>query len=118
MRGEQIPHAREMRAGRYCMQLAKMKEGACVTVKLSGELDHHNAAITRERLDKLISNGAMELTLDMSEVTFMDSSGIGVILGRYRRMKERGGKLVISGCSGNAQRILKMAGVFSIVERR
>ena len=100
------------------MQLAKKREGACMTVRLSGELDHHNAAATRERLDKLIAGGVTELTLDMCEVTFMDSSGIGVILGRYRRMKERGGRLVISGCGGNAQRILKMAGVFSIVERR
>lgn len=100
------------------MQLAKKKNGSLLTVALSGELDHHNAAAVREELDRLIAGGVTVLTLDMSGITFMDSSGIGVILGRYRRMSERGGKLCISGLSGYAEKILKMAGVLSLIERK
>jgi len=100
------------------MQLAKKKNGSLLTVALSGELDHHNAASVREELDRLIAGGITVLTLDMSGITFMDSSGIGVILGRYRRMSEQGGKLCISGLSGYAERILKMAGVLSLIERK
>ncbi len=54
-------------------------------VVLSGELDHHNAAIIREEVDRELDGSVKLLTLDMSGITFMDSSGIGVVLGRYRR---------------------------------
>lgn len=58
------------------------------------------------------------LTLDMSGITFMDSSGIGVVLGRYRRMSESGGKLRMGGMSIYAEKILRMAGVLALLERK
>ena len=54
----------------------------------------------------------------MSGVTFMDSSGIGIVLGRYKRMRERDGRLYLSGLNGNAEKILRMAGVLGLVEKR
>ena len=100
------------------MLLENRRKGGSLTVMLAGELDHHNAAEIRETLDGMLNDSVRELILDMSGVTFMDSSGIGIVLGRYRRMGERGGKLYLSGLGGNAERILKMAGVLSLVERK
>ena len=93
------------------MQLEKNRRGRELRVVLSGELDHHNAAIIREEVDR-------ELTLDMSGIPFMDSSGIGVVLGRYRRMSESGGKLRMGGMSIYAEKILRMAGVLALLERK
>ena len=100
------------------MQLATKRKGGAISAALSGELDHHNAAVIREKLDTLLDDGINELTLDMSGITFMDSSGIGVILGRYRRMSERGGKMYIKGVNDYSERILRMAGVLALVERK
>lgn len=85
-------------------------------VELFGELDHHEAAKTRLEIDSAMDNyTARDLVLDFSKVTFMDSSGIGVILGRYRRLSSRGDTLVISSCSKQIRNILNLAGVFSII---
>lgn len=100
------------------MQLTKRQSGPVLTVWLTGELDHHNAAAIRQELDRLLAPGIRELVLDLSGVSFMDSSGIGVVLGRYRTMEERGGKLAIAGANGYVERILRMAGVLSLVECR
>lgn len=97
------------------MRLAIKRKGSSLTAVLSGELDHHNASEIRGRLDRMLDGGVKELTLDMSGITFMDSSGIGVILGRYRRMNESGGNLYISGLSGYAEKILRMAGVLKLI---
>ena len=95
------------------------RTGGALTVFLEGELDHHSAAPVRAQIDALLSDGNItELTLDMRAVTFMDSSGLGVVLGRYRIMSGRNGKMYIGGASKYVQRILKMAGVYSIVGRK
>ena len=63
---------------------------------LSGEIDHHSAAQMREKIDEsVIQSGAKTLVLDFSLVTFMDSSGIGLVMGRFRLMQENGGELVL-----------------------
>ena len=56
------------------------------------------------------------LIMDFKKVSFMDSSGIGMILGRYRKLGEKGLKIAISGCSPSVRNILNMAGVFSIID--
>lgn len=100
------------------MQLEKNRRGRELRVVLSGELDHHNAAIIREEIDRELDGSVKLLTLDMSGITFMDSSGIGVVLGRYRRMSESGGKLRMGGMSIYAEKILRMAGVLAMLERK
>ena len=99
------------------MQLEKNRRGRELRVVLSGELDH-NAAIIREEIDRELDGSVKLLTLDMSGITFMDSSGIGVVLGRYRRMSESGGKLRMGGMSIYAEKILRMAGVLALLERK
>lgn len=99
------------------MEILKRKNGGTLTVSLRGELDHHSADAVRKRLDSLLSDESIDtLALDMRGVTFMDSSGLGVVLGRYRLMVKRAGRVRIIGASKCAERIMRMAGIYSLVE--
>ena len=93
-----------------------IKENILVA-ELFGELDHHAAGKVREDTDSAMETyGCRDLVFDFTRVTFMDSSGIGVILGRYRKLSAAGGRVAITGCSLTVRKILNMAGVFSLVD--
>lgn len=80
--------------------------------RLDGEIDHHSAKSVREKIDFEIENSNVKtLVLDFSDVTFMDSSGIGLIMGRYKLMKTNGGEVTIKNPSPNTLRVLKLAGM-------
>ena len=75
------------------MNIAKTKR-SCPVFRISGELDHHNAQSVRRELDGVIKRYSLsEMILDLKDLKFMDSSGIGVVLGRYKLLKKRGGNL-------------------------
>lgn len=102
--------------GDACMQIKTQRDGETLAVLLTGELDHHSAAPLRVELDALLGDRTIRcLALDLCGVTFMDSSGLGVVLGRYKLMKERGGSVRIQGASRPVERILKMAGVYALL---
>lgn len=85
---------------------------------LDGELDHHTSAVVREEIDKTVDAfHSKHLIFNFEKVTFMDSSGIGVIMGRYNKISQLGGRLVITGCNEYIDRILDMAGIYTIAER-
>lgn len=89
-----------------------------VTVQLEGELDHCSADRVRASLDALIADPAvMRLVIDLKKLTFMDSSGIGVIIGRYRTLSRRGGTVAVRGASPQIDRIFQMSGLYRIVEK-
>lgn len=99
------------------MLFYEVKRGA-LRVRLSGELDHSAAARLRGDLDALIADtGAKQLILDLSDVSFMDSSGIGLIIGRYKRMARRGGSVAVSGSNARIDSIFNMAGLYRLVEK-
>ena len=99
------------------MELFKRQSDSTLTITLRGELDHHSADTARREIDALIASDAVRtLVLDMRGVTFMDSSGLGVVLGRYKLMSRKGGRMKISGASECAARIMRMAGIQAIVE--
>ena len=101
------------------MQIRSETAGPRVVARLVGELDHHCAAETRRALDARLSNpGVRELELDLRGVSFMDSSGLGVILGRYRTLSRRGGSMALCGANKHVERILRMAGVYTLCEKR
>lgn len=86
------------------------------TFKLIGEIDDHAARRLSREIDAIISSGEpIELILDMSDVTLMDSSGIGLLLGRYKKVRKRGGKLKISHPSAHADKILSLAGIYDLL---
>lgn len=86
---------------------------------LDGELDHHSSSVVREEIDKTIDAfHSRHLIFNFDKVSFMDSSGIGVIMGRYKKIAALGGQLVVTGCSGYMDRILDMAGIYTIAEKQ
>lgn len=87
-------------------------KGSVVTAYLSGELDHHTAAEMRNAVDSAIELNMPELlVLDFTGITFMDSSGIGLVMGRYRNLMRTGAKLHISGASPQIYKVMKLAGL-------
>lgn len=87
-------------------------KGEVVTAYLSGELDHHTAKEMRENIDNAISlNMPTLLIIDFSDVSFMDSSGIGLVMGRYRLLSKTGAELHISGASDQIYKVMKLAGI-------
>ena len=87
-------------------------------VRLTGELDHSACDGLRRELDGLIARtGATRLLLDLSGLEFMDSSGIGLIIGRYKRMARRGGSVAVIAANRRIDRLFDMAGLYQLVER-
>lgn len=94
----------------------KSEKGMAIAV-LKGEIDHHSAKKAREQLDSFIINMQPDiLAMDLSGITFMDSSGIGLILGRQKLMRECGGRLEVRGPQAGIRRVLKLSGIERIVK--
>lgn len=100
------------------MELSGKKSGDTLTVKMFGELDQQVVESVRSRIDAVLRDTAIRnIVFDMENVTFMDSSGLGVILGRYRTVSARGGSLSIIGACDAVARILRMSGMQEFIDR-
>ena len=83
-----------------------------LVARLSGEIDHHTAAPLREQIDTAVERqNPKRLRMDFSNVSFMDSSGIGLIMGRYRQMRIIGGDLRVCGAGERVRQMMRMAGL-------
>lgn len=83
-----------------------------LTVWLCGELDHHTARTLREQIDDTAERiRPRELWLNFSGVSFMDSSGVGLIMGRYRLMLGMGGRLCLQEVPEQLKKMMKLAGL-------
>ena len=82
---------------------------------ISGEVDHHTAKSIRSEIDSAIEiNQPSQTILDFSEVTFMDSSGIGLVMGRYKIMQGIGGTVAIQNPPNNIKKVMQLAGLDKI----
>lgn len=98
--------------------LVHEKQRSTVTVKLQGELDHSYADRIRPELDELIADpGVKKLIFDLSDLSFMDSSGIGMIIGRYKQLARRGGRVAVRCSNRRIDLIFEMAGLYQIIEK-
>jgi len=96
--------------------LRSIRDGDRVIVRLDGELDHCCAQSVRRQLDLLLATPAVRnLVLDFSGLSFMDSSGIGVLLGRYRLLRERGGSMAVIHMNEHVERIFHMSGLDRVI---
>lgn len=88
-------------------------------IHMKEDLDHHNALYIREYADKkMVTKNVQNIIFDFSQVNFMDSSGIGVILGRYKKLRLLGsGRVVVTGVCSCVNRILTMSGLYGIVDQ-
>lgn len=83
-----------------------------VTVYLSGEIDHHNVKTMRCRIDGVVERTLPRLLrLDFGGVEFMDSAGIGLILGRYRLITDLQGRLELSGLPPHIGKVVQLSGI-------
>ena len=87
---------------------------------IKGEIDHHTAPAIREAIDDgiLMFETAEVIVLDFSGVTFMDSSGVGLVMGRYRNVSAHGGRLEAVNLPPWCYRIMKMSGLEKIAKIR
>lgn len=89
--------------------------GNTMTARLSGELDHHHTQKLREEIDRSVQKEhPNRLILNFAGVEFMDSSGIGLVLGRYRLMQEREGSLVLCAMPPHIRRVMRVAGISNL----
>jgi anti-sigma B factor antagonist len=82
-----------------------------VVVRLEGELDAETTTEVRERLGDLILNGELTVVVDLQHITFIDSTALGVLVGALRRLRERGGDLVLSAPTTAVQRAIEVSGL-------
>jgi stage II sporulation protein AA (anti-sigma F factor antagonist) len=86
------------------------KKGTLIAY-LDGDIDHHSSRDIKEKIDyELLKPITRNLVMDFENVSFMDSSGIGIIFGRYNNVKNFGGKMGIASLSDNLLRIIKLSG--------
>ncbi len=99
------------------MKISLDTQDKTLIVNFNGELDHHSAEETRKEIDRTYFEKRLKnIVLDLKNLNFMDSSGIGLIMGRYKNVSDNGGKLYIINVSSRVEKILKMSGILKIVE--
>ena len=100
------------------MQIKSKVYNNTLYVLLCGELDEHSATHTRITLDNVFAGGDFDqIIIDLSELEFMDSTGIGVLIGRYKKMKDRHIPIYICNPSKQAEKIFKMTGLYDIMPK-
>ena len=93
-------------------------QGQSLIVYVTKELDHHAVIDLRATSDKLIQAGNVKhIIFDFSDVDFMDSSGIGLIMGRYKKVMFLGGKAAVSHVGEMVNRIFGLSGLYKIIEK-
>ncbi len=103
--------------GKNSCQLRVTHEGEVLTASISGELDHHGAVAVRTLIDSEISrHEPKKCVLELSELDFMDSSGLGLIMGRYALMQKMGGEFLLKGANERVLKIFRLAGLERMVK--
>ncbi len=99
------------------MIIHDLKDGI-LTIKLQGEIDHDNAPRLKIAADSLINRGNFSSCIfDLSNVTFMDSTAVGLILGRYKLLKQAGVAVYFYKPSREADKVLKVSGLYTIINK-
>lgn len=99
------------------MQIKHFIEEKTIVVELTEEIDHHTSERIRTRMDYEIGRlMPKKVIMDLGRVSFMDSAGIGLIIGRYKTTKQYGGELEIQNVSPKLKRIFDMSGINKITK--
>ena len=94
------------------MSVNIIQSGEVITACMDGEIDHHTAADIRTKIDEAVAEKhPTMLVLDFKNVSFMDSSGIGLVMGRYKAISAEGGELAIINTSPQIGKVMKLAGM-------
>lgn len=86
-------------------------------VTLIGELDHHSSEEVRNKIDNKIDNeGFNKLVMNFSGVSFMDSSGIGMVIGRYKKLLNRNGVVCVTDVNQRINKVFEISGMYKIIK--
>jgi len=101
------------------MEIRYKKDTRALTVYVYGELDECSASCAREILDKLLYDNleSNKVVFDLSGLSFMDSTGIGLLIGRYKKLKEFNIPSYISGASVSTEKVIELAGLYKIMPK-
>lgn len=99
------------------MLVSSERKNDILIVRLEGELDHHHAEEIRDAIDEILEDTSIRhLVFDLTNLRFMDSSGIGVFMGRYKTISKRGGQACITNVNGQLARIMDVSGLYTILK--
>ena len=99
------------------MKIEYLKENRTLILKIDGEIDHHSCEQIKKEADyEIQKNAPKKLTFDFKNVNFMDSSGIGMIMGRYKSIQKNSGKVAITGLQPTVKKIVQMSGLHKILD--
>ena len=88
----------------------------CLYIQITDEIDHHTTEIIRRKMDNEITRFMpRKVVFDFSKVSFMDSAGIGLLIGRYKLAKMLGGVAEITNTSKSIEKVLEMSGITRII---
>ena len=91
--------------------------GTNLTIVVPRVLDHHNAEYIRQAADKILqSKNIRSIVFDFGKTSFMDSSGIGMIMGRYKNIRFTGGTVIAVRVNERIRRILTLSGVYKVID--
>lgn len=101
------------------MEIKYKNIGKTLTLFVYGELDECSASCAKDILDKVIYDNvdANRVIFDLSGLSFMDSTGIGLLIGRYKKLKQFGVPLYISGASPQTEKVIELAGLYKIMPK-
>lgn len=98
------------------MKVAKDHRGDILIVAADGELDHHTAAVLKSSIQEELDKGRVRhIILDLSALSFMDSSGLGVLLGRYKELAKWQGKMLAFGLQPLVEKLFRMTGLNKLI---
>jgi anti-sigma B factor antagonist len=98
------------------LRIVASRQGDTATFALAGELDPHTAPMLADELDDAIGAGATTVVLQLAELTFIDSSGLRVVISAHRRLDEGDGRLVLRTPSDTVRRLLEITGLLDHIE--
>ena len=100
------------------MQVKSRVHNNVLYVLLCGELDEHSASYTRITMDEIFDKPSFDkIVIDLSELSFMDSTGFGVLIVRYKKMKDKNVPIYIANPSNHAEKIFKMTGLYELMPK-
>ncbi len=101
------------------MEIKYKKGRTDLTVYVYGELDECSASLAKELLDKLLYDNlnSSKVIFDLSGLSFMDSTGIGLLIGRYKKLKQFNIPSYITGASVASEKVIELAGLYRIMPK-
>lgn len=101
------------------MEIKYKKTNNALTVYVYGELDEYSASNAKTILDKLLMDNinSKKVVFDLSGLSFMDSTGIGLLIGRYKKLRQFSVPSYISGASVAAEKVIELAGLYKIMPK-